>query len=53
MKLKRGQVTEIAKKAGVSQATISRIFNGHRKPSFLLARKLQRILGKDIFKVIK
>lgn len=53
MKLKHGQGKEIAKKAGVSQATISRIFSGQRRPSFILARKLQKILGRDIFKVVK
>jgi len=47
MSRKRGQLTQIATDAGCSLSHVSDILRGRRRPSSLLAEKLERATGVD------
>ena len=38
-------ITEIAKKAGISQPMLSMILNGYRRPSWTVAKRLATVTG--------
>ena len=38
---------ELARKAGLATATVNRLENGRRKPSFITIRKLAKALGVE------